>query len=138
MLSFLRSPPVLGQLTSVSFSALALDDLNDDVVVDPNQVSQQQADVSLAVVAPRRKNLLDMALSKELRIWGDQRHNVAEVELKTCILGDAFQRALLRRLVNQLAAAPLHLSDLADVKVIVVQVKKLLHLLHRWVIRVIG
>lgn len=95
MFSFLGIASVLGELASVSFSALALDDLHDDVVVDPNQVSQQQADESLTVVAPRSKNPLDMALSEKFGIWGNQGDNVAKIKLKTGVLCDAFQRALL-------------------------------------------
>ena len=36
-----------------------------------------------------------MALSEKFGIWGNQGDNVAKIKLKTGVLCDAFQRALL-------------------------------------------
>ena len=138
MSALLLGLALLGEPARVSFSAL-VDHLHDDVVVDPDQVPQKQADVPIAAVAARLQYLLQLALAEELGVGRDEGHDLAEVELEALVLCDAFEGALLLlRLGHHLATRPRHAAAQLVEEVAVVEVQELLHLLDRRVHYVVG
>lgn len=115
--------PPFGSKPTWFLSSTSTSDLRDDVVVNPNKVSQQQANKSLVIISSVCQSSLYLTLAQNSLIRLDESHDLWCIYFKWRIRCYWFNRGSMKR---NLAINTVMLACASLINILVVQLHKLL------------